>query len=200
LRAHARRTTRKAPQSRSAAAAGAQRACCTPQRRATAAYAAARRRKERASAGNGGALRASHLQLAHLPGELRAVELLRTAGSGALSTTLGLSLWSRLEVGTVTRLRCNHSAAHLWDERVLSRFSTLRVLNLSGCGLVALPGVIAALSELQELRLVGNRLKLLPPELGQLRALRVLAADSNELTILPGAQGKGSHSFTAAAS
>ena len=121
--------------------------------------------------------------------ELRAVELLRTAGGGALSTTLGLSLWSRLDVGAVTRLRCNHSAAHLWDERVLSRFSALRVLNLSHCGLVALPGVVAALSELQELRLVGNRLKLLPPELGQLRALRVLAADSNDLAILPGGGG-----------
>lgn len=63
---------------------------------------------------------------------------------------------------------------------------SLKILNLSNCGLVNLPGMIGTLKSLEEVRLVGNKLKILPPELGTLSKLRVLAVDSNELAILPG--------------
>jgi hypothetical protein len=118
---------------------------------------------------------------------LKAAELVRTSGLGALSPSLADHLWGRLELESVTRLRCNEGATRLWETDVLNRLAaSLRVLNLSYCGLAALPPAVSMLRSLQELRVVGNSLKMLPKELGLLTNLRVLAADSNELAILPG--------------
>jgi hypothetical protein len=117
---------------------------------------------------------------------LRSVELVRAAGSGTVSAALGAELWAALELGDVARLRLTEGVASLWDERVLGRLAALRVLDLSGAGLPALPGAVGALARLRELRLAGNKLRILPPELGRLAELRVLDADANELSILPG--------------
>jgi len=117
---------------------------------------------------------------------LRSIELLSISGCGNLSTSLGVGIWSALNVSSVTRLRCNEGVTSLWDANLLQRFSLLRVLNLSHANLNSLPGMVGTLKYLQELRLVGNHLKILPPEIGQLKLLRVLAVDSNELSILPG--------------
>jgi hypothetical protein len=119
---------------------------------------------------------------------LRSVHLSRTAGAGGgLRVPLALGIWALLDAESVTRMRCNDSAALPWDAGLLGRLQSLHVLNLSHCGLTTLPGAVGSLTNLQELRLVGNKLKVLPPELGQLRRLRTLAADSNEISILPGA-------------
>ena len=116
---------------------------------------------------------------------LRSIEVLR-ASTGTITTSLGLGIWSSLDVSHVTRLRCNEGITSLWDRSLLEKFSSLRVLNLSHANVSALPGVIGTLTCLQELRLTGNNLKILPVEIGKLQNLRVLAIDSNEISILPG--------------
>jgi Leucine-rich repeat (LRR) protein len=69
--------------------------------------------------------------------------------------------------------------------RSLSRLTALRVLDLGGNRLTALPGFVAELHHLQELRLDFNRLTSLPDFLGELRELRVLALGGNDLDDLP---------------
>lgn len=59
-------------------------------------------------------------------------------------------------------------------------------LNLSNCGLSALPGAVGQLGGLRVLRLNHNKLTSLPPELGQLLELQVLSVNNNQLTTLPG--------------
>ena len=117
---------------------------------------------------------------------LASIDLMRDGGAGVISTSLGLSIWSVLDLKHVTRLRCNEGVGSLWDRSLLERFTSLRHLDLSHANLTTLPGVISTLISLQELRLVGNYLKILPPEIGKLTNLRVLALDNNELSILPG--------------
>jgi hypothetical protein len=116
---------------------------------------------------------------------VQSIELVRDV-NGTISTSLGMSIWSALNLQHVTRLRCNEGLGSLWDRSLLEKFSSLRVLNLSHANLTSLPGIIGTLTSLQELRLVGNQLKILPAEIGKLVNLRVLAVDSNELSILPG--------------
>lgn len=91
---------------------------------------------------------------------LRTVELVRASGSsGVLSTSLGLALWSMLDLSHVVRLRVDEGAgASVWEEHALAAFSSLRVLNASNSGLMALPGSIRVLAgSLQELRVQHNR-------------------------------------------
>ncbi|KAL4853631.1 Phospholipase A I [Chlorella vulgaris] len=83
--------------------------------------------------------------------QLTGVELTRTVGSSALSTSIALALMNALDVATVTRLRFadGGAVAALADPRVLSRFTALRVLNLSHAGLGALPAAVGLLTQLQ---------------------------------------------------
>lgn len=70
---------------------------------------------------------------------LGSVELLRTSGSGALPPALAAALWSALELSYVRRVRCTDGAAQLLEFDALSRLASLRVLNLSHCGMASLP-------------------------------------------------------------
>lgn len=83
--------------------------------------------------------------------QLTGVELTRTVGSSALSTSIALALMNALDVTIVTRLRFadGGAVAALADPRVLSRFTALRVLNLSHAGLGALPAAVGLLNQLQ---------------------------------------------------
>jgi Leucine-rich repeat (LRR) protein len=75
------------------------------------------------------------------------------------------------------------SAMHDWSQ--------LRNLNLSHCGLSALPPAVGAVSALRILRVSYNKLSALPAELQALSELEVLAADHNQLTSIPGGGSRG---------
>lgn len=119
---------------------------------------------------------------------LTSIELVKTAGFGALSTSLGGAVWKALSnhLTHVVYLRCEDGIASLWDEALLAKFSDLKILDLSNSGLVTLSGSIKTLSKLEELWMNNNKLKALPPEVGRLLNLKVLAANNNELVILRG--------------
>jgi Leucine-rich repeat (LRR) protein len=117
---------------------------------------------------------------------LTSIEWLRIVGSSPVSSTLAAAIWSTLDATSVVRLKSTEGGNHIWDAAVTGSLKSLKVLNLSNCGLINLPGMIGTLKSLEEVRLVGNKLKILPAELGKLSKLRVLAVDSNELAILPG--------------
>lgn len=55
------------------------------------------------------------------------------------------AIWAALELGGVRRVRCSEGAAGLLDAEVLVRLLSLRVLNLSHCGLNSLPGIVGLL-------------------------------------------------------
>lgn len=61
----------------------------------------------------------------------------------------------------------------------------VRVLDLKGQGLNALPSEIAAFKNLEILILTNNNLVSLPPEIGKCSNLRELIADDNQLKDLP---------------
>ena len=139
--------------------------------------------------------------------QLTGAELTRTAGSGGLSISIALALWSALDVEAVTRLRVGDAGAvaALADARVLSRFTALRVLNISNAGLGALPASVGLLSELQVRRrpvegfsgstelggrhagMAGTESVLLPTAavLAARVALQELRVVGNQLRILP---------------
>jgi Leucine-rich repeat (LRR) protein len=117
---------------------------------------------------------------------LTSIEWLRIVGSSPVSSTLAAAIWSCLDATSVVRLKSTEGGNHIWDAAVTGSLKSLKILNLSNCGLLNLPGMIGTLKSLEEVRLVGNKLKILPAELGKLSKLRVLAVDSNELAILPG--------------
>lgn len=71
------------------------------------------------------------------------------------------------------------------DGTVLAQLTALRDLDLSSCGLQALPEEIAALPDLESLRLGNNSLEALPPQIGGCRALARLDVSSNRLLALP---------------
>ena len=68
-----------------------------------------------------------------------------------------------------------------WDQ--------LSNMNLSHCGLAALPAAIGEMKSLRILRLSHNKLAALPAELQALAALEVLTADHNLLAAIPGRWG-----------
>ncbi|KAK9839624.1 hypothetical protein WJX81_001442 [Elliptochloris bilobata] len=125
------------------------------------------------------------LEVALIPPQVRSIELARSAGSGSAPPALLEALLHEVELGGVTRLRCGEGAAPPWEPRLLGRLLGLRSLNLSACGLVALPPGLGQLTNLRELRVAGNRLAALPRELGALAKLHRLVADNNLLTALP---------------
>ena len=117
---------------------------------------------------------------------LSSIELLRQGTSGSLSITLGLGIWSTLALQHVLQVTLNDGIASLWDHSVLSRFESLKTLDLSRSAIGSLPSVVSLLSSLMELRLDGNKLQTIPPEIGRLSNLQVLSLNSNSISILPG--------------
>jgi Leucine-rich repeat (LRR) protein len=85
------------------------------------------------------------------------------------------NIWS---TAAVTGSGAGAGAMHDWSQ--------LRNLNLSHCGLSALPPAVGAVSALRILRVSYNKLSALPAELQALSELEVLAADHNQLTSIPG--------------
>lgn len=117
---------------------------------------------------------------------LSSIELLRQGNSSGLSITLGLGIWSTLKLEYVTHVTLNDGIASLWDQSVLSRFNSLKTLDLSHSAIGTLPSVIGLLSFLVELKVDGNKLQTVPPELGRLSNLQILSLNSNNISILPG--------------
>ena len=74
------------------------------------------------------------------------------------------------------------------DERIFT-LTTLNFLEISKCGLQALPVGVSQLVSLSNLVLHGNRLLVVPDEIGHLNRLKFLDISSNELEWLPSSLG-----------
>ena len=73
------------------------------------------------------------------PAQVRRIELARAAGAGAAPPALLEALLGAVALERVTRLRCGEGAVPAWGPGLLRRLVGLRSLNLSACGLTALP-------------------------------------------------------------
>ena len=71
--------------------------------------------------------------------QVRRIELARSTGTGSVSPALLEALLHEVELEGVTRLRCAEGLVPPWEPRLLQRLLGLRTLNLSSCGLTALP-------------------------------------------------------------
>ncbi|EIE23713.1 hypothetical protein COCSUDRAFT_41874 [Coccomyxa subellipsoidea C-169] len=127
----------------------------------------------------------ARLRIELLPPQVRRIELSRTTASGAVAPEFVSELLGACELEGVAKLRCAEGMLPAWQPELFSRLDGLRVLNLSSCGLSALPPGIGALTNLRELRVSGNKLAGLTSEIGSLRKLHRLVADSNLLTSIP---------------
>ena len=126
------------------------------------------------------------LEVQQTPPQLRRLELARLTSTGSVDSTLMSELLQACDLEGLTRLRFAEGMLHLWEAELLERLVALRSLNLTNCGLLALPSDVGTLTTLRELRISNNRLVHLPKELGQLVHLRRLVADNNLLTAIPG--------------
>ena len=126
------------------------------------------------------------LAVEQTPPQLRRLELTKLSSTGSVDATVLSDLLQHYDLESVTRLRFSEGMLRLWDDDLLSRLESLRSLNLSSCGLFALPADISRLINLRELRLSDNRLAQLPKELGRLAHLKRLVADNNAMTAIPG--------------
>ena len=70
---------------------------------------------------------------------MRRIELARSTGAGSVAPALLDALLQEVELEGVTRLRCAEGLVPPWEPRLLQRLTGLRTLNLSACGLSALP-------------------------------------------------------------
>ncbi|KAL3158162.1 hypothetical protein ABBQ32_011754 [Trebouxia sp. C0010 RCD-2024] len=126
------------------------------------------------------------LAVEQTPPQLRRLELVKLSSTGTADAALLQDMLLHYDLEGLTRLRFSDGMLHLWDAELLRRLEALRSLNLSSCGLFALPPDISCLTNLRELRLSGNRLANLPRELGRLVSLKRLVADNNLMTTIPG--------------
>ena len=126
------------------------------------------------------------LAVEQTPPQLRRLELVKLSSTGSVDATLLNDMLQHCDLEGLTRLRFSEGMLRLWDDDLLDRLQALRSLNLSGCGLFALPSDISRLTNLRELRLSDNRLAHLPKELGRLVFLKRLVADNNLMTAIPG--------------
>lgn len=74
-----------------------------------------------------------------IPWQVRRIELLRTSASGAVAPSLVGELLQACELEGVTKLRCSEGMLPGWEPALFRRLLGLRTLNLSSCGLAALP-------------------------------------------------------------
>lgn len=126
------------------------------------------------------------LAVQQTPPQLRRLELVKLSSTGVVDATLLSDMLQYCDLEGLTRLRFSEGMLRLWEDDLINRLTALRSLNLSSCGLFALPSDIGRLGALRELRLSDNRLIALPKEVGQLMHLRRLVADNNMLTAIPG--------------
>jgi len=126
------------------------------------------------------------LAVQQTPPQLRRLELVKLSSTGVVDATLLSDMLQYCDLEGLTRLRFSEGMLRLWEDDLINRLTALRSLNLSSCGLFALPSDIGRLAALRELRLSDNRLIALPKEVGQLMHLRRLVADNNMLTAIPG--------------
>ncbi len=71
--------------------------------------------------------------------QVRRIELSRTTASGAVAPEFVSELLGACELEGVAKLRCAEGMLPAWQPELFSRLDGLRVLNLSSCGLSALP-------------------------------------------------------------
>ncbi len=126
------------------------------------------------------------LAVQQTPPQLRRLELIKLSSTGNVDAVLLSDMLQYCDLEGLTRLRFSEGMLCLWEDDLINRLTTLRSLNLSSCGLFALPSDIGRLTTLRELKLSDNRLIQLPKELGCLVHLRRLVADNNMLTAIPG--------------
>jgi hypothetical protein len=133
------------------------------------------------------------LRVVCTPPVLRSLAFTRAAGSGSVPESLVRGLLQHMDLSHVWKVRgCEGLPPHFWASCVeASRWRSLFNLNLSSCGLTALPAAVGQLAPLHVLRLNHNKLTSLPPELGLLSELEVLWCNHNGLTTLPGARRGG---------
>lgn len=126
------------------------------------------------------------LAVEQTPPQLRRLELVKLSSTGSVDASLLSEMLQHCDLEGLTRLRFSEGMLRLWDSELLERLEALRSLNLSSCGLFALPSDIGCLTNLRELRLNDNKLPQLPKELSRLVFLKRLVADNNMLTAIPG--------------
>lgn len=106
---------------------------------------------------------------------------------GTASDSLVTALLQHVDLSGVWKLRCCEGVNTPWATcSNPNSWSSLQDLNLSSCGLTALPAVVGQLGSVRMLRLNHNKLTSLPPEIGHLVDLEVLMVNHNQLSTLPG--------------
>jgi len=78
----------------------------------------------------------------------------------------------------------NHSLFWI-TPRLITLFSSTRVLNLQGGPLAELPHSFSLLQHLTELTLAGNRFLAIPPSLAKISTLTKLNMDENKISVIP---------------
>lgn len=121
---------------------------------------------------------------------LKSITLARAKDTGGTVAPADMAaVLGACDLESVLRLRCAEGMTAVLHEDLVERMGRLRQLNMSGCGLTALPGAVGSLSSLRALLLSHNRLTTLPMQLGTLKHLQILAVDNNLLTTIPGVWG-----------
>lgn len=126
------------------------------------------------------------LAVEQTPPQLRRLELIRVSTSGSVSAALLSDMLHNCDLEGLTRLRFSEGMLQLWEDSLLSRLEALRSLNLSSCGLSAIPSDIGRLTSLRELRMSENIIAQLPKDISKLVHLKRLVADHNQLMAIPG--------------
>lgn len=126
------------------------------------------------------------LAVEQTPPQLRRLELIRVSTTGSVSASLLSDMLHYCDLEGLTRLRFSEGMLQLWDDSLLSRLAALRSLNLSNCGLSAIPSDVGQLTSLRELRMSDNTITQLPKDISKLVHLKRLVADHNLLSAIPG--------------
>eukprot|EP00878_Enallax_costatus_P012029 GHUV01012560.1.p1 GENE.GHUV01012560.1~~GHUV01012560.1.p1 ORF type:complete len:820 (+),score=326.73 GHUV01012560.1:341-2800(+) len=117
---------------------------------------------------------------------LRSIHFTRTSGSGSASEPLLSALLKHVDLSGVWKLKGCEGISSFWATCTApTSWLSVHSLNLSSCGLSALPSAVGQLGSLRVLRLNQNKLTSLPVELGDLVELEVLSVNNNQLSTLP---------------
>eukprot|EP00775_Hariotina_reticulata_P011345 gene11345-11494_t len=128
-----------------------------------------------------------HISTAAQPPVLCSLQFTRTSGTGNAGEALVAALLKHMDLAGVRRVQSCEGLGSFYVTCAEPRqWCGLTSLNLSSCGLAAVPSAVGLLSTIKVLRLNHNRLTSLPPDIGQLHDLEVLSANHNQLATLPG--------------
>jgi hypothetical protein len=126
------------------------------------------------------------LRTAKVAPVLRNLQFKRSSSSGVASESLLAALLAHVDVATAWKVKGDDGFGNFWSSCVeVAQWASLRNINLSSCGLSALPPAVGGITSLKILRVSHNKLAVLPPELRALTGLEVLSADHNQLAALP---------------